>query len=677
MQIVNGNPDARPTATNRLPGITNYFIGNDPAKWHTNVSTFGRVEYDDVYPGIDLAYYGAHPSPPGRGDGGEDTTTHHSPLTTHQLEYDFIVSPGADPNQIQLSFSGADSVTLDADGNLILRAGDTQLRQQKPYIYQDIDGTRQQVRGEFRVQNSEQNSESRIQNSESSRATDCCLPTTAYSPPTDNCLLSTDYSSSSVSFQIGAYDKSLPLVIDPLVLGYSTYLGAGNEIDAAYDIAVDDNGHAYVTGETRSLNFPATDGAFDETFNGSNNDAFVAKLNRNGSALLYATYLGGAGSDQAGGIAVDGDGNAYVTGGTWSKNFPTTPGAFDETFNGIIEGFMADAFVTKLSPDGSKLIYSTYLGGRNSDGGQGLAVAHNGSAFVFGGTTSSNFPVTSGAFDTVYDDRGDPFIAKLNPTGSALIYATYLGGDDEDLAGGIAIDTDGHAFVTGSTASVDFPTTAGAFSETFNGGGDAYVTKLAPDGSALLFSTFVGGDVGDGGMDIALDARGEVYVAGGTGSVNFPVTPGAYDTTHFITDGADGFATKLNATGSGLIYSTFVGAGTITANALAIDNFGNAYLTGHAEFGMETTPDAFDRAIGGANDAFFMKLNSTGSALAYSTYIGGAIGDDGFGIALDRHASAYIAGQTTSRDFPTTPHALKRRNQEFTIDGFVTKFTQV
>jgi hypothetical protein len=701
MHLLGGNPTAPVTGLDPLVTKVNYFLGNDPNNWHTNVPTFAKVHYDDVYPGIDLVYYGSQhsvvssqhenpnlppsppgrgaggegkttpqhlpPSPLGRGDGGEGTTTHHSPLTnspltthqltTHQLEYDFIVAPGADPNQIQISFSGADSVTLDADGNLILRAGDAEIRQQKPYLYQEVNGTRQQVQGEFRVQNSEQNSESRIQNSESSRATDYCLLTTVY-------------------FSVGAYDTSRPLIIDPVVLGYSTYLGAGNEMDAAYDIAVDANGHAYVTGETRSLNFPASDGAFDETFNGSNNDAFVAKLNRNGSALLYATYLGGAGSDQAGGIAVDGDGNAYVTGGTWSKNFPTTPGAFDETFNGIIEGFMADAFVTKLSPDGSTLIYSTYLGGRNSDAGRRITMGSDRTAYLVGGTSSTNFPVTPGAFDTTYNGTGDTFVARLTSSGDTLVFATYLGGSDGAAAGGIAVDAAGNVFVTGSTQSSDFPTTPGAFQIEHSGSSDAYAVKLAADGSALAYSTFLGGGQGDGGDGIDVDGQGNVYIAGTTASLDFPVTPGAYDTTHLVIDGSDAFLTKLNQSGSALVYSTYMGAGSVGARGLAVDGHGHAYITGPVYAGMDTTLDAFDRTHNGSSDAYLMKLNQAGSALAYSTYLGGLNTEEGWSIAVDASGNAYIAGHTYSSDFPTTPSALKRRYRGDFADGFVTKFAK-
>jgi hypothetical protein len=676
MHILGGNPNAPVTGLDPLVTKINYFLGNDPNHWHTNVPTFAKVHYDDIYPGIDLVYYSSQhsvvssqhenpnlpPSPPRRGDGGEGTTTHHSPLTnsprtnspltTHHLEYDFIVSPGADPNQIQLSFSGADSVTLDADGNLILRAGDAELRQQKPYLYQEVNGTRQQVQGEFRVQNA---------------GGTPALP--GYDgTSTDYCLLSTDYSS-SVSFQIGAYDKSRPLVIDPLVLGYSTYLG-GIQHDAAWDIAVDTDGYSYVVGDPSATNFPVTDGAFDETYNGGNLDLFVAKIDQDGSDVIYATYIGGMGEDAGRAIAVDASGSAYVTGWTHSMNFPTTLGAFDTSFNR-----RGDAFVTKLSPQGNDLAYSTFLGGSSFEAGVEINVDRTGNAYILGGTSSANFPVTPGAFDTSFNGVSDTFVAKLISSGSALVFATYLGGSNGAGAGGIAIDRAGNVFVTGSTQSSDFPTTTGAFQTQHNGSSDAYVLKLAPDGSTLVYSTFLGGASGDGGGGIEVDAGGNAYVAGTTASLDFPVTPGAYDTSHFVIDGSDAFITKLNGSGTGVVYSTYMGAGSIGTRALEIDSLGNAYITGPVTSGLDTTQDAFDRTHNGSDDASLMKLNTAGSALVYSTYLGGSNSEEGWGITLDSDSNVYLAGHTYSMNFPTTPNAFKRRNRE-NADAFVTKFAE-
>jgi hypothetical protein len=569
------------------------------------------------------------------------------------LEYDFVVSPGADPDVIALNFSGADDISIADDGALVVKAGDTEIRQPAPFIYQEVNGTRQQVAGSFS-----------LSTQHSALSTDGCA--------TGYCLLTTVY------FDVGAYDPSRPLVIDPLVLGYSTYLGGGGFIDGAYAIAADDNGHAYVTGETRSFKFPFTDGAFDESYNDGGNDAFVAKLNEDGSGLVYATYLGGTDSEQGGGITVDAAGNAYIIGGTRSTDFPTTSGAFSETHNS--GGNKNDVFVTKLSADGSALVFSTFLGGRNGEVGYGIGVDESGYVYVSGGTASPNFPVTPGAFSTSYNGGGDTYIAKFTPDGGALVFATYLGGSGSDGARGMAFDASGNVFVTGGTDSTDFSTTLGAFDQTYNGGdADAFIVKLSADGSALIYSTFLGGSdsVGDGAGDIEVDSAGNAYVIGGTQSDDFPVTPGAFDTVHEVGSGNDGFATKLNATGSTLIYSTYLGGGSSSAQAVELDTAGSAYITGTAISGFQTTPDAFQKTYGGGGDSFLMKLNPAGSALIYSSYLGGSNDDRAWAIALDDGGSAYVSGDTTSGDFPTTLNALKRRNRPSTMDGFVTKFAEL
>ncbi len=436
MEIVGGNPNATPVGQDRLPGIVNYFIGNDPNQWYTNIPTFGRVEYQDVYPGIDLAYYG-NQSPDREGAG---------------LEYDFIVSPGADPNAITLNFAGADSAELNPDGDLVLHTAAGDVVQQRPLTYQDLGAERQEIPSRYVADGTQ------------------------------------------VRFDVGAYDASRPLVIDPLVLGYSTYLGGGGTFDAAYDIAADDSGHAYVTGETRSVKFPSTAGAFDESYNGGTNDVFVAKLNGDGSGLVYATFLGGIRGDQGGAIVVDTDGNAYVTGGTWSDDFPTTPGAFDETYDGT--GSTADVFVTKLNAAGNALVYSTYLGGADSDGANEIAVDGTGAAYLAGSTSSITFPTTPEAFDTSYNGgTTDAFAVKLDPSGNALIYSTFLGGSDDDNGIGIGVNADGTAYLTGSTGSLDFPTSLGAFDQTYNGDVvDGFVTKFDARASTLIYSTFLGGE---------------------------------------------------------------------------------------------------------------------------------------------------------------------------------------
>jgi hypothetical protein len=768
MHLLGGNPNAPVTGLDPLVTKVNYFLGNDPNQWHTNIPTFAKVHYDDVYPGIDLVYYSSQhsvvssqhenpnlppsplgrgdggegttthqhrpPSPPGRGDGGEGTTTHHSPLTTHQhgppsplgrgdggegttthhspltahqLEYDFIVAPGADPNQIRLSFSGADSVTLDADGNLILQAGDTQLRQQKPYIYQDINGTRQQVQGEFRIQNSEQNSESRIQNSEqnsesriqnseqnsesriqnseSSRATDYCLLSTDY------CLLTTDYSSAdySVSFEIGAYDKSRPLVIDPMVLSYSTYLGSAN-YDYAHDIAVDPYGNAYITGQAYS-GFPLVNPA--QGYAGSG-DAFVAKLSPDGQTLLYSTYIGGSGEEAAFGVAVSAKGSAYVTGYTLSSNFPTTPGAFQRV-NGHgtcpNEPYCADAFVTRLGPDGGSMIYSTYLGVAGPESADAIAVDSAGNAYIKGQTMHPNFPVVNAAQPTHgggwCGDKGpcaDAFVTKLNGTGSALVYSTFLGGSGEEgyffgAGGDIAVDPFAHAYVTGYTYSANFPITPNAFQRRLRGVIDVYVAKLSPEGSAFVYATYLGGRTGgeEQGSGIAADTSGNAYVTGIAWSDDFPTTPESFKPNK--TGGGvnpDAFVSKLDPNGFGLVYSTYLGGSTgDSAYDIAADKVGNAYVMGTTDSSDFPHLSAFQPGYGGGlYDVFVTKFAPGGRSLAFSSFLGGSALDVGAGLALDKAGNIYLTGHTDSSNLPML-RPFQAGNAGYR-DGFVTKVSR-
>jgi hypothetical protein len=487
-----------------------------------------------------------------------------------------------------------------------------------------------------------------------------------------------------ITFDVASYDKTRPLVIDPVLI-YSTYLG-GSGGDGASAMAVDALGNAYVTGSISSTDFPTTSGAF-QTFGGGA-DAFVSKLNPTGSALLYSTYLGGrSGGGWASAIVVDVSGNAYVTGSTYSSDFPTTPGAFQTTHNpegcGIYSPCTA-AFLSKLNAAGSGLVYSTYLG-VNSAGsaGSGIAVDASGNAYVTGITeTIFLFPTTPGAFQiypvgTCPPDCWNSFVTKFNFDGSALVYSTYLGGTDSQteyvVYVGIAIDSTGNAYVTG-TATSDFPTTPGAFQTTFAGGfiGDAFVSKLNPSGSALVYSTYLGGTDYDAGYAIAIDTQGNAYVTGSTRSSDFPTTPGAFQ------DSANhgSFVTKLNPAGSALVYST----ASIGGGAIALDALGDAYATGSTwSSSFPTTRDALQPNFGGGwNDAFVSKLNPAGSALLYSTYLGGSGGDGGAGIALDPSGNVYISGATGSADFPTIPGAFQARLHgvgEFPSDVFVAKIS--
>jgi hypothetical protein len=601
MKFAGSEVEPRAAGQDQLPGKVNYLIGKDRKQWRTEISTYAKVAYQNLYPGVDLVYYG----------------------NQRQLEYDFVVHPGIDPNIIALSFEGAERVKVDAQGELVLTASGGEIRQRKPVIYQEVDGVRHEVAGGYKLG--------------------------------DN---------NTVGFQLADYDASKPLVIDP-VLVYSTFLGGVN-VDSGSDITVDAAGNAYVSGTTQQIapsTFPTTAGAFDTTHNGLQ-DAFVTKLNPTGSALVYSTFLGGSDLDSAGGIEVDTAGNAYVAGQTSSPDFPTTAGAFDTTHNGD-----RDVYAAKLNPTGSALVYSTFLGGIDADLGADIALDSSGNAYVTGNTVSANFPTTPGAFDTTLNpnERFDAFVTKLNAAGSALIYSTLLGGSSGTSGNAIAVDTAGNAYVTGATSSSDFPTTAGAFDTTYNTNQDAYVTKFNATGSALVYSTFLGSTANDSASSIDVDASDSAYVTGSTTSSNFPTTAGAFDTT--FNGNFDVFVTKLNGTGSAPVYSTFLGDVDFDfAQDIVVDSSGSAYLTGLTSSpNFPTTFDAVDATYnGGLADAFVTKLDPSGSALAYSTFLGGSgtgqtsgVADDsGNGIAVDLLGNAYVAGSTRSADFPTTAGAF-------------------
>jgi hypothetical protein len=613
MKLLRANRKATFHGLGEMPGKVNYFLGNDPKKWRTNVPTFGRVEYKEVYPGIDLIYRGNH----------------------RQLEYDFVVAQGADPGNIELQFQGAENTQVDRRGDLLIRLAGTTIRQPRPVVYQKIGGTRRNVNGAYVMSGKDR-----------------------------------------VRFRLASYDRTHTLIIDPK-LSYSTFLGGSDE-DRGLAIAVDTLGNVYVTGGTASTDFPITSNAPEPGFSGGIEDAFVTKLNPSGSALLYSTYIGGSGTDFGLGIAVDSAGNAYVTGYTDSTDFPATAGAFQTSSAG---GF-GDAFVYKLNPSGSALVYSTYVGGSQSDEGSAIAVDRTGNAYVSGQSLSSDFPVTHGALQTSFGGVEDATVFKLNASGSALVYSTYLGGSSDETASGIAVDSSGNAYVTGFTESTDFRTTPGALQETFGGDGDAFVSKLNPTGSALVYSSYLGGSSGDSSTSIAIDATGNAYVVGETISTDFPTTSGALQTTADGTN--EGFVTKLNTTGSHLAYSTYLGGsgGFTSADSIAVDALGNAYVTG-ATFSAHfpVTLGAFQTSYAGCGDAFLSRVNAGGSMLLYSTYLGGSgvpdceEDEDGQGVAVDNAGNAYVTGPTESTNFPTTPGAFQTAFGGGFSDAFVSKFS--
>jgi hypothetical protein len=613
MQLVGANAAAQAVGLDQQANTSNYLVGNDPSQWHTGIANYGRVEYRSVYAGIDVAYYGIQ----------------------RQLEYDFIVAPGADTKSIRLSFEGANGLSLDSQGNLLVHTAAGDLVENAPVLYQESHGVRQAVAGRYVLEENRQ-----------------------------------------VSFDVGAYDATRPLVIDPVFsLSYSTFLG-GSGTDRAYSIAVDGAGNAYVTGLTNSTNFPTKNPV--QAGNRGYDDVFVAKLNPAGSALVYSTYLGGQGNDVGKSLALftdeAGKTFAYVAGFTESTNFPTM-----SPRQGSHGGGTWDAFVAKLNDTGSGLVYSTYLGGSGQDKVQGLAVDAAGNAYVTGHTASTNFPTVNSLFP--YKNGG--FVAELNAAGSALVYSTYLGGGSSTA---IAVDSSGNAYVTGSTSSTSFPSTAGAFQTTPAGQGDAFVMKLLPGGSGLAYSTFLGGNATDVANGIAVDSSGNAYVTGFTTSTNWPTTSGAFQTLHRggadVYGGADAFVTRLNATGSELLYSTYLGGtGSDYGFGIAVGSDGNAYVTGETRSANFPVANALQPTFNGGisnggADAFVTQLNATGSGLVYSTFLGGsyAAGDSGSGIAVDSTGNAYVTGSTTSTDFPTK-YALQGTygGGAHASDAFVTK----
>lgn len=337
----------------------------------------------------------------------------------------------------------------------------------------------------------------------------------------------------------------------------------------------------------------------------------MTKLNPSGTGVVYSTFLGGSGDDCGNAIAVDGLGNAYLTGRTGSSNFPTTSGAFDTSWNGS-----NDVFVTKLNPSGTALVYSTYLGGGDSDEGTGIAIDGSGNAYITGDTRSTDFPTNSSAFDTSYHDWGDVFVSKLNANGTALVYSTYLGGGYSEYGYGIAVDGSGNAYITGRTYSTNFPTTSNAFDTSWNGGDtDVFVTKLNPSGSALVYSTYLGGEGIDGGYGIAIDGSGNAYINGATSSSDFPTTSGAFSNSFNGFD--DVFVTKLNPSGTAVLYSTFLGGGDSDISlGIVLDGSRNAYITGWTQSRYyPTTPGAFNTMYNGCvyyfgGDVFVTKISA-------------------------------------------------------------------
>ena len=646
MHVVGGKSGAEIVGSDRLSSKANYIIGNDPSKWHRGVPHYARVSYHDIYPGIDLTYHGQQ----------------------NQLEFDFVVAPGSTPDPINLSFSGASRMRTDAAGNLALSSSAGELTLNKPVAYQERNGIRQLVDARFVLKANRQ-----------------------------------------VGFELGGYDRTRELVIDPS-LAYASYLGGVSE-DVGFGIAVDTFGDFLITGHSNSAAFPGFSGTV--TGHSGGFSAFVTELDPTG-ALVYTTFVGGSGDDLGASIAVDANGAAYVAGITSSTDFPTTPvvvqpfsGGGGSTCGTARNAICLDGIVFKLDPTGANLVYATYLGGNNDDEAFGIAVDGFGNAYVAGDTFSTNFPTHLPLFPLLNNGApangsDDAFVAELNPTATAFVYSTYLGGSFSDFANGIAVDSSGNAYVTGETLSTDFPATPGSFQLTCGtdakcnaAGGvvfsDAFVTRINAGGGSLHYSTYLGGSSDDTGLGIAVDGSGNAYVTGETTHTNksmttgdFPVTPGAFQTSYgngSAAAGSNAFVTKLNAAGSGLVYSTYLGGSTAdVAVGISLDPSNNAYVTGTTLSTDFPVVKPFQNALSGGSDAFITEVNTSGTGLVYSSYLGGDGDEDydvatgsffGGGIAVDPSGTAFLTGSTTSVSGLAITGALQASYGGNPFDAFV------
>jgi hypothetical protein len=589
LRLVKSNPAPRLVGEAKQRGIVNYLLGSDPKRWRTRIPTYAKVRYRRVYPGVDLVYHG------GQG----------------QLEYDFEVRPGADPSRIRMSTEGAEKVELAENGDLLLHVPGGTITQKKPVAYQVIDGEKREVPASFVLRPSRWGSGG----------------VGEYGSEPDSHTTTLPHSDAEVTFQLARYDATRPLVIDP-VLAFSSYLG-GDAEDYATAVALDASGCSYVAGYTNSSHLPSAGGR----------DAFVTKLAADGTGPIYSTYLGGGGEEFARGIAVDASGSACLVGDTYSPDFPT-----QSPLQSWLSG-TSDAFVARLSADGSSLTYSTYLGGSDMERCNAVALDAGGAAYLTGTTGSSDYPTQGSLYS---GDGSSCFLTKLAADGQSLGYSTFLGGSGLDAGTGVAVAADGTGWVVGFTSSNDLPTPNGA-DTSFGGTVDGFAMKVAADGSSLLCGTYLGGGDYDEALAVVVGSDGSAYVTGGTQSGDFPTLSSLYPS-----QGSDAFVTKIGSNGA-IAYSTYLGGGGGDSGyAIAVGADGAAYVTGLTTSGDFPSVDAFDAALSGATDAFVTKLAAGGGSIAYSTYLGGGDVDSGLGIAVTSGGSAWVVGQTQYdvTDFP-------------------------
>jgi len=613
MRFSNGADAVTPVPEQRLPGAHNYFLGDDPEKWRSDVPLHASVRMAGLYPGIDVR---------ARSQDGH-------------FEYDLLVAPGAELFRVEVEVEGADRLWLDEDGALVMGTALGPVRQPMPKTWQvGIDGEHQEVLCSYVL-----------------------------------------FDDTRFGFTAPEWDRKHALVVDPGLI-WSTFLGGGSR-DVATAVAVGPSGAVTVAGRTLSTNFPTTLGAFTTTHGGGGgDDGFVSRLDGAGSNLLWSTFIGGSAGDEVHALAVEASGVVTVAGSTVSSNFPTTPGAYDTTFNGFLP-FFFDGFVTRLDATGSSLLWSTYLGGSADDRVQAVAVDGSGTVTVAGLTVSSAFPTTPGAYASTYGGGvGDGFVARFDPTGGSLLWSTFLGGGAADQANAVTLDGSGAVTVAGWTGSASFPTTPGAYDTSYNGGGvDGFVSRLDAVGSTLLWSSFLGGSAEDLALAMAVDPSGAVTVTGETRSSTFPTTAGAYDTSH--NGGYDVFVTRLEADGSNLMWSTFVGgAGDDRGNSLALDAAWGVTVAGEtSSFAFPATAGAYATAYnGGFSDGFVTWIDGTGGSLLWSTFLGGSGDDQANGLARDATGMVTVAGGTRSSLFPTTSGAYAGTYAGGSWDGFVSRF---
>jgi hypothetical protein len=620
LDFVGANPEVIPVSLEESGAVISYFKGK-PERWRTGLPASSKIVYRELWPGIDLIYYG----------------------TVDRMKYEFIVHPGADPSRIKFAYRGAESVTLTEKGRLAIATPVGGFEDDVPVAWQEVEGAHSDVPLAYVLEAKEARPENRMH---------------------------------IYGFDLGWYDRSLPLVLDPAVFVYCGYIG-GSGWEKGAGIAVDGSGNAYVTGDTSSIEatFPVMVGP-DLTYNGDPEDAFVAKVKADGTGLAYCGYIGGGGTDEGKGIAVDASGNAYVTGETSSTDFPVTAGS-SLTYKGDI-----DAFVVKVNADGTELVYSGHIGGWNWDTGKGIAVDGSGNAYITGWTYSTDLPVTVGP-DLTHNGSTDAFVAKVNVEGTALVYCGYIGGWANDEGRGIAVDGSGNAYITGRTASDNLPVKVGP-DLAYNGLYDAFVAKVNAAGTGLVYCGYIGGADDEETYAIAVDISGNAYVTGCTYSNSFPKKVGP-DMT-FNGGPTDAFVAKVKADGTGLAYCGFIGGGPSDRGygnecgyGIAVDGSGNAYVTGITDSTEATFPVTVgpDLTYNGLDEAFVAKVKADGTGLAYCGYIGGENNEYGSGIAVDGSGNAYITGQTDSTEatFPVTVGPDLTYNGSLDYDGFVAKIS--